>query len=566
LGDRLLTFDNQTASSIEILRFRPELANAPGFEAALRKRVEQIARLRHPSLSVIRSVESPSDRHGLGLVSTYIAGRRLSEILTDARGAAFALELIKQIAPALAALHQQSPESIHGVLTAERVIVTREGRLVIVEHALGSALQALHLPAARARSEFGVASRGAGPEASLDQRADVIQLGLIALSLLAGRRVEPHEYPTGIPALLDAFARADAAAAARLRPWLERALQLGERPFANAQEASVAFADVSEDRPAPAPAPEPTRPVLAFQKPDQPASPAKAIAPVAAPAPAETAPAAEPVTGTGSRGGAMKYVKWGLAVAAVLALAEGALLAGLYFRNRDAAPAPTETTATAPDPAATAGSEPAPPAGPLTTTVVPGGGATGDSTGAARPLPPNPSAPAPSALGTSATGGTVPATPDGAAAAPADPNTPATPAAPRFGGIRVTAPIDLQVFEGERLLGSTAGPIAIAEGPHTIEIVNEEFGFRHTQTITVRPGQMTPLAVALPNGKVSVNAVPWAEVWIDGKAMGETPLANLDVQIGRHEVVFRHPQLGEQRQTIVVKVEGLTRASATFQR
>jgi serine/threonine-protein kinase len=45
---------------------------------------------------------------------------------------------------------------------------------------------------------------------------------------------------------------------------------------------------------------------------------------------------------------------------------------------------------------------------------------------------------------------------------------------------------------------------------------------------------------------MSFNAIPWAEVWVDGRQVGETPLANVSVPIGSHEVLFRHPELGEK--------------------
>jgi hypothetical protein len=56
-------------------------------------------------------------------------------------------------------------------------------------------------------------------------------------------------------------------------------------------------------------------------------------------------------------------------------------------------------------------------------------------------------------------------------------------------------------------------------------------------------------------GSLSINARPWADIWIDGKAAGQTPIANLQVTLGTHEVLFRHPLLGEQRHT--VQVSGL---------
>jgi hypothetical protein len=141
----------------------------------------------------------------------------------------------------------------------------------------------------------------------------------------------------------------------------------------------------------------------------------------------------------------------------------------------------------------------------------------------------------------------------------------ATPGS-RVGGLRIAAPIDLQVLEDGRVIGSTSGPMAVADGAHTLDLVNDTLGFRFRQSVQVRPGQMTTVNIAVPNGRISVNAAPWAEVWIDGNAAGQTPLANLSLPIGQHEIVFRHPQFGEQKQTVSVKAEGLTRVSAVFQK
>jgi serine/threonine-protein kinase len=150
------------------------------------------------------------------------------------------------------------------------------------------------------------------------------------------------------------------------------------------------------------------------------------------------------------------------------------------------------------------------------------------------------------------------------AATPPPPAEPAAPAAPtgRFGGVKVTAPIEFQVYENGNLVGSTAGPIAVMDGPHTFDLVNEALGYRTRQNVNVKPGQMTPLNVSVPNGRVSINAVPWADVWVDGKPVGQTPIANLSLPIGPHEIVFRHPQFPDQRQTWMVKAEGTTMVSA----
>jgi len=47
--------------------------------------------------------------------------------------------------------------------------------------------------------------------------------------------------------------------------------------------------------------------------------------------------------------------------------------------------------------------------------------------------------------------------------------------------------------------------------------------------------------------------VPWAEVWIDGRKAGDTPMANLQLPLGIREITFRHPQFGERRVPVTVK-------------
>jgi hypothetical protein len=61
-----------------------------------------------------------------------------------------------------------------------------------------------------------------------------------------------------------------------------------------------------------------------------------------------------------------------------------------------------------------------------------------------------------------------------------------------------------------------------------------------------------PVKLRWPQGSIALNAVPWAEVWIDGEAVGETPIGGLTLPIGVHEVLFRHPELGDRRASVTV--------------
>jgi hypothetical protein len=101
----------------------------------------------------------------------------------------------------------------------------------------------------------------------------------------------------------------------------------------------------------------------------------------------------------------------------------------------------------------------------------------------------------------------------------------------------------------------------MAAGRHDVELVNETLGYNVTRSIQVPPGKIAPLHVELPLGVINLNAAPWAEVWIDGRRAGDTPIGNLPIAIGPHEIVFRHPQLGEKRQAVSVTLKAPVRLS-----
>jgi hypothetical protein len=133
---------------------------------------------------------------------------------------------------------------------------------------------------------------------------------------------------------------------------------------------------------------------------------------------------------------------------------------------------------------------------------------------------------------------------------------------PVSGWVAVKAPFALEIREQGRLLGTTdTDRIMMAAGRHDLELVNESLGYRATRSVQVPPGKVALVTLDLPNGVVNLNASPWAEVWIDGQRVGETPIGNLGVPIGPHEVVFRHPQFGEKRHAISVTLGGPVRLS-----
>jgi PEGA domain len=135
------------------------------------------------------------------------------------------------------------------------------------------------------------------------------------------------------------------------------------------------------------------------------------------------------------------------------------------------------------------------------------------------------------------------------------------------GFLTVEAPVEMQLLEGGKLVGTTRmDRIILPAGQHEIEAVNEALGYSATQKVTIAADRPTRVQFDVPTAKINVNAIPWADVTIDGANVGQTPIGNLSIAIGAHEIVYRHPQLGEQRQTITVTVAGPNRFSTTMRR
>jgi hypothetical protein len=554
LGDRLLMFDNTNAPSWEILRFKAALAHEPRFEAALRERVEQLASFQHDAFPMVRPIKRLGHDDGLAVVSTYSGGAALSEALKRPRSADFALRLIRQLIPALAALQRVGPGVSHGAITADRIILSAEGRLVIREHMVGSAIGSLNWEGPRLWSEFGVLVPHAD-QVTIDARTDVAQLALIALSLMVGRRLGPDEYPDKIRDLLDELTRKNhmhnLPKFQLLRHWLERALQLSEKPFATAQDAQAGLADLQDS----------TSPV--DQRTEQPRRPAPKEPPVKGEAvpppmwsaarglPAPVGPTAkEPLSGADHagtlarqpltkaperavrmwRGITVPATRWISVALAVVVIVEAVVIGRLLWT-------PSAPPAVEGRPVASAPS-PAPQVQPIEQPPV--------------------VAPVPLVAATATT--VDPKLPEIRALQPPAP-------AVRSGGFRISAPIELHVLDGERVIGSTAdSPIMTTAGRRELDFVNSVIGYRVRQSVDVRAGQIVTVTVPVPNGVLNINAQPWAAVWIDGNSLGETPIGNLSVVPGEHEIVFRHPQLGERREKTIVRSGVETRVSANLQR
>src|SRR6185503_3388374 len=458
-GDRLLMFDNTNAPSWEILRFKPILAREPRFDAALRGRVEQLAAFQHDAFPLVRPIKRLGHDDGLAVVSTYSGVAALSEALKKPRSAEFGLRIMRQLVPALAALQRVSAGVAHGAVTIDRIILTADGRLMIREHMVGLALDSLEWPAARLWTEFGILV----PRSSavhIDERTDITQLAVVVLSLMAGRRIGPDDYPDKTIELLDELTLknhlqnpSNPTKFQALRHWLERALQLSGQSFTSANDAEGALVDLQEPgesrgtqadqtfRPAPKPA-----------LPEEPAVPMWSAA-RGLPAPAALTPPA-PVAASRSKpppiaarmAGALRsriasvrsrlaqawrsvpgpVMRVASVVLAILAIAE-AIFIGRLLSTRSAASAVAPAAAVASSASAEATAD-------RSSSVPPVAQSVGQP-GAAASLPL-----------VVATAKVDPKLPEIRTLPPPSPSV-------RTGGIRLSTPIELTVLDGDRVIG-----------------------------------------------------------------------------------------------------------------
>ncbi len=599
IGDRVLILDERGAPSLELLRFRRTLTTFPGFEVALRRRTERLRPFHHPAFGATPAVEYLGEDRGLALLSSWRPGQRLSDVLADAQGPAFASSAIHQLTPALAALQQYGDGIGHGALTASRIVISPEGQLNIIEHVLAPALERLQLTPARMQLELGV-PQPVTARRVIDSRTDYFQLGLIAISLLLGRPLNSDEYLGNLNDLLDQALRTPDREAPEqlrgLRGWLERALQLNGRAFPSSAEAVDALGDVPEqvtehtarrwrellrvsnaqadgrvelqhashslETPAAVTAPSPVEAIEDSKEETMDQPRALWIG-------SQTDAAHDPPSSGSPRGsfftlGPSDYLRLAVVALAFCAIAEAIVIA-LLLQRRVNVPAPAKI--------AEVKLETADPGASVTVDgrsvgVTPLQLAIGSDMRSISIVGPRPPATRQEeVVGSTGQQSPVVQSPVSRADARSAGAGTAVPAPQRSGGIRLSSPIDLEVFEGDTRLGSSAtGIVSMPAGRRELDLVNSVLGFRLRQVVDIKAGQVVPLAVTPPNGIININAVPWAEVLIDGKVVGETPIGNLSLPLGNHEITFRHPQFTELRQTALVRSDTITRVSVNLQR
>jgi PEGA domain-containing protein len=568
LGTRLLISD-RPGERLEQLRLGPRF-QSPAFEAAVLERVAELAQFRHAGIARVRRVERLEPGSTLALVSEYPRGARLSDVLAVAERDALDLDinaalcLVRQLVPALAALHTAAPGIAHGTLSPERIIVTPHARVVVLEHVLGPAVEQMRLSRDELWRDLRILTPSAGgPAPRLDQSADIAQLGGVALALVLGRQIRAEELDT-LPELLAAARETTVLGrrellAAPLRRWLLRALQLDPRGcFRSMTDAQEGLEHVLSEEGGYIAAPMALetflgryheRAVLSVgshtTRPSQPESPGgEAARPTPAPAGGASRPAERPPAPPLN------------VIAPVPAIQPqpGTQMRGSTGAAAKAAPGATKHLDA---PAVASASEPVPRADEPVTTDVPRVEAGYSET------PPSferlPERFAISVRPRRFTGERVALAVCAALAVGeaayiwAHRTAPAVP--PTEGSLSIESqPSGATVTIDDRERGVTPLTLNLTTGPHIVAL-RTPTGAR-VVPVTIKPGMAhahyVELAPATTTGAIEVQGDPGTHVLLDGDARGTAPLTIGDLPPGDHELVLQS-RTGEIRQRVVVQ-------------
>jgi hypothetical protein len=253
-GTRQLGIDPDAGDAVELLVVAADLVSSPDFASAVGERVARLARVRHTSYARVRRLDRP-DNGSLVLYSDRVAGWRLASVLDVVERERLAIDIsavlaiLRQLIPGAALFSRHQRDAAIGAVGPERVILTPQGRVVLADYVLAPGIEKLHYSRERLWRDLRVALPQSASAFRIPPSADVMGMGLIALSLVRGRRIRDNEFPLSLKDLVESATESHDGSSRSLSAgfgrWLAQALHLDENAgFRSPQEAQVAFEEM----------------------------------------------------------------------------------------------------------------------------------------------------------------------------------------------------------------------------------------------------------------------------------------------------------------------------------
>jgi eukaryotic-like serine/threonine-protein kinase len=148
------------------------------------------------------------------------------------------------------------------------------------------------------------------------------------------------------------------------------------------------------------------------------------------------------------------------------------------------------------------------------------------------------------------------ASPQPVTAAAATAPTPATPKPTqttkgKTGRVEIVSALPADVLFRSKRIGRAPGTFDLPVGHVALRVVNRDLGLDREVEAAVTPGRTIRATVDTAKAWLLIRVSPWAEVKLDGKALGSTPVPEQEVFAGRHVIDLSDPDLNRTRRVTV---------------
>lgn len=90
-------------------------------------------------------------------------------------------------------------------------------------------------------------------------------------------------------------------------------------------------------------------------------------------------------------------------------------------------------------------------------------------------------------------------------------------------------------------------------------LIEEKYSQKDSGAVkgNIHRSEKRSVATLSGNGRLSVNAIPWADIYIGKKRIGRTPIFNYELKSGTVEIIFKNDAIGIQRKKRIMIIPGV---------
>ncbi len=112
---------------------------------------------------------------------------------------------------------------------------------------------------------------------------------------------------------------------------------------------------------------------------------------------------------------------------------------------------------------------------------------------------------------------------------------------------------DLSIYIDGKKEGEGSISIFLVPGIHRIKLVSKSKMINYKTSIRVDSNRESTKTIMLKKGKLSISVKPWADVYVNGKKIGQTPVPPKALYEGTYNITLKNPKYPPYSKTIRIK-------------